>query len=93
MAASLVLSALGLWHDVLGGGAFATGTFGFAIAAYGLSFVPGLGQSALLGANKNDLTILVQAFLAPAMCAGAALTVAFDLDAGGWWWSPASRCW
>ena len=81
VAASLLLSALGLWHDVLGGGAFATGTFGFAIAAYGLSFVPGLGQSALLGANKNDLTILVQAFLAPAMCAGAALTVAFHLDA------------
>ncbi len=78
---ALVLSALGLWHAVLGDGAFATGAFGFAIAAYGLSFVPGLGQSALLGANKNDLTILVQAFLAPAMCAGAALTVAFHLDA------------
>ena len=81
VAGALVLSALGLWGEVLGGGAFATGTFGLAIAAYGLSFVPGLGQSALLGANKNDLTILVQAFLAPAMCAGAALTVAFHLDA------------
>jgi O-antigen/teichoic acid export membrane protein len=77
---ALVLSAFGFWGDVLGGGAFATGTFGVAIAAYGLSFVPGLGQSALLGANKNHLTIAVQGFLAPAMCVGAALSVGFDLD-------------
>jgi O-antigen/teichoic acid export membrane protein len=81
IAGALLLSALGLWGDVLGGGAYATGAFGIAIAAYGLSFVPGLGQSALLGANKNDLTIIVQAFLAPAMALGAALCIVFDLDA------------
>ena len=80
-AVALTLSAFGLWGDVLGEGAFATGTFGIAVALYGLSFVPGLGQSALLGANRNEMTILVQSFLAPAMCAGAALGVAFDLDA------------
>lgn len=80
-AVALALSAFGIWGQVLGGGAFATGTIGVAIAAYGFSLVPGLGQSALLGANKNHVTIAVQAFLAPAMWAGTAVCVFLDLDA------------
>ena len=78
---ALAMSGFGLWDEILGDGASATGTFGLAIALYGLSFVPGLAQSALLGANKAYITIVVQAFLAPTMCAGAALAVFLDLDA------------
>ena len=79
-AAALLFSALGWWDEVLGEGAFASGAFGLALAAYGLSFVPGLGQSTLLGANKNHLNIVVQAFMAPCTCAGAALCVVLELE-------------
>ena len=68
------------WGNVLGDGSFATGAFGIAIAAYGLSFVPGLAQSVLLGVNRNEITILVQASLAPAMAAGAGICVLLDAD-------------
>jgi O-antigen/teichoic acid export membrane protein len=75
VAVALLISAFSWWGEVLGRGSYASNAFGLAIAAYGLSFVPGLGQSALLGANKNDLTIIVQGFLQPVMCVGAAVCV------------------
>jgi O-antigen/teichoic acid export membrane protein len=78
--AALLVTAFDGWGRFLGGGAYATGAFGIAIAIYGISFVPGLGQSALLGANKNDLTIIVQGLLAPAMCVGAVLCVTLHAD-------------
>jgi O-antigen/teichoic acid export membrane protein len=77
-ALALALTGLGWWDDLLGGGAATTGAFGVAIALYGLSFVPGLGQSVLLGVNKNELTILTQASLPPAMAAGVGVCVLFD---------------
>jgi O-antigen/teichoic acid export membrane protein len=76
-AASLALSGLGLWGRVVGGGTFATGAFGLALTAFALSFVPGLGQSVLLGAHKSHVTILVQACLAPGMCVGIVLATLF----------------
>ncbi len=77
---SLVVSGLSGWSTVLGSGAYDTAAFGISLALYGASFVPALGQSALLGVNRNHLNIVVQAFLAPAMCAGTALVVVLDLD-------------
>lgn len=77
---SVLISLVDGWSTVLGRGADDTAAFGVSLALYGLSFVPALGQAALLGANRNHLNILVQAFLAPAMCGGAALCVALDLD-------------
>jgi O-antigen/teichoic acid export membrane protein len=79
-AVALGVSALGLWDDLLGSSTYATGTFGVAIALYGLSFVPGLGQSILLGFDRNELTVLVQGSLAPAMAAGAGACVLLDLS-------------
>jgi len=68
-AASLVLSALGWWPALLGGSSGPNLWCGLALVAYALSFVPGLGQSMLLGLHRNHLTIAVQAFYNPLVLA------------------------
>jgi O-antigen/teichoic acid export membrane protein len=79
---ALLFSGFGLWPGILGHGTLATNAYGLTLVLYAMSFVPGLAQSALLGINRADLTILVQASLAPAMAAGVG--VCAMLDAPAW---------
>ncbi|HJR26897.1 MAG TPA: hypothetical protein VJ804_15570 [Acidimicrobiales bacterium] len=78
-AVVLVITALGLWPDLLGDSAASGTAFGIALLVFALSFVPGLGSSLLLGANKNHLVILSQGFYAPTILLLVLLAELFDL--------------
>lgn len=78
---SVLLSATGLWSRVLGEASGTTTWFGLAMVIYSLSFLPGLSQRVLLGAQRNHLTIVVQTFLAPTTLVLVALLAA--TGAGG----------
>lgn len=80
--ANLALTMLGLWPTILGRAAGPNGICGLAVAIYGLSFAPGLAQSALLGTNRNHVTILVQAFFTPLTLALVAIAIYCDLPRG-----------
>jgi O-antigen/teichoic acid export membrane protein len=82
VAVSLLLTLLDVWPRILGEGAEAGGAFGIAMAIYALGFVPGLGQSMLLGVNRSHLTIIVLTFHMPLTAAAAGLAIV--LDAPDW---------
>ncbi|HEV7193728.1 MAG TPA: hypothetical protein VGN35_11055 [Jatrophihabitantaceae bacterium] len=62
---TVVLTGAKLWPRLLGAASGPNLFVGIAIFMYGVSFVPGLGQSMLLGVNRNHVAILVQTLLAP----------------------------
>ena len=62
---TVALTAAKLWPRLLGPASGPNLYVGIAIFMYGVSFVPGLGQSMLLGVNRNHVAILVQTLLAP----------------------------
>lgn len=62
---ALLLSALGLWRPLLGESSGPELWVGVALVVYALTFLPGLGQSMLLGVHRNHVTILVQTFFNP----------------------------
>lgn len=59
---ALILGLLDLWPTLLGGSSGANAFVAAAVIVYGLSFVPGLGPSVLLGTGHNHLAIAVQVF-------------------------------
>jgi O-antigen/teichoic acid export membrane protein len=54
---SLLLGLADLWPKLLGNASGSNAFVAAAIIAYGLSFVPGLGQSVLLATGRNHLAI------------------------------------
>lgn len=61
---AVLLGAGGLWPRLLGTSTVGNVWVTLAIVLYGLSFVPALGLSVLLGSNHNHLAIAVQALTA-----------------------------
>lgn len=59
---ALIFGLLDLWPKLLGNSSGANAFVAAAIMLYGLSFVPGLGQSVFLATGRNHLTIMVQVF-------------------------------
>jgi O-antigen/teichoic acid export membrane protein len=49
---------------------------------YALTFLPGLGQSVLLGVHRNHITIIVQAFFNPLVAVLVGAAVLADVSAG-----------
>jgi O-antigen/teichoic acid export membrane protein len=80
IVAAVLLTSANLWPTLLGHASGSNAIVGLAVAVYALSFLPGLGQSMLLGANRNHVTIAVQAFLAPLTLLAVAALIAFKLD-------------
>lgn len=64
-AVALLLSAFGLWPTLLGGSSGPNIWCGIAMVVYAVSFLPGLGQSMLLGVHRNHVTVVVQTFFNP----------------------------
>jgi O-antigen/teichoic acid export membrane protein len=83
VAVSLALGFSDVWSTLLGKASGPSLSIGLAIAIYAISFVPGLGQSMLLGLHRNHTTILVQTMFAPLILIGVAVVVV--LDAGDTW--------
>jgi O-antigen/teichoic acid export membrane protein len=72
---SLGITVAGGWHFLLGNAAGPNLYCGIAAAVYGLSFVPGLGTSMLLGVHRNHVTVVVQTFTTPVMLAAVAAMI------------------
>jgi O-antigen/teichoic acid export membrane protein len=64
-SAAALVTALHLWPTILGAAAGPNLWCGAAVVIYALSFVPGLGQSMLLGVQKNHVSVVVQMFFNP----------------------------
>lgn len=62
---SIILGTVDLWPTLLGDASGSNLFTAAAIVVFAASFVPGLGQSALLGADRNHIAILSQSFQAP----------------------------
>lgn len=62
---SAVLGVTGLWRPLLGEASGPSIWVGLALVVYAVSFLPGLGQSMLLGVHRNHTTILVQTIFNP----------------------------
>jgi O-antigen/teichoic acid export membrane protein len=62
---TVALMSLNLWPTILGAASGPNLFVGLAMLVYALTFLPGLGQSMLLGVNRNHVAILVQTLLAP----------------------------
>jgi O-antigen/teichoic acid export membrane protein len=82
VAVSLLLSAVDGWTALLGDGAKTGAMFGVAMAVYALGFVPGIGQSMLLGVNRSHLAVIVLTFHMPLTAAAVGLGIL--LDAPDW---------
>ncbi len=80
---SFGFGAAGLWPKLLGDASGANAFTAAALVIYGLGFVPGLGQSVLLGVDRNHVTITVLAFQAPVSLAMVVIMLAVGLD-GRW---------
>jgi O-antigen/teichoic acid export membrane protein len=89
VAAAVALGVADLWPRLLGDSAGSNTFTALAVGLYGASFVPGLAQSVLLGANHNHVSILVTSFLAPISLVVIGVLIAFDLDARGVLLAPA----
>lgn len=72
---ALAFAALGLWQPLLGQSSGPDLWIGIAMVVYAISFLPGLGQSMLLGVHRNHTTILIQAFFNPGVALLAGLAV------------------
>jgi O-antigen/teichoic acid export membrane protein len=75
-----LLGAAGLWPTLLGDASGANTFTAVALIIYAVSFVPGLAQSVLLGANRNHVSLVVGSFLAPFSLLMVAGLIVFDLD-------------
>lgn len=64
-AASTLLAVTGLWPTLLGAASGPNAVSGLAVAVWAVGFLPGLGQSMLLGLHKNHIAVVMQALLAP----------------------------
>lgn len=73
--AALLLSAAGAWPRLLGASSGPNLYCGVAMAIYAVSFLPGLGQSMLLGVHRNHVTVLVQTFFTPTILVGTGVIV------------------
>jgi O-antigen/teichoic acid export membrane protein len=89
VAGAVALGMTDLWPRLLGHSAGSNTFTALAVVIYGASFVPGLAQSVLLGANHNHISILVTSFLAPVSLVVIGVLIAFDLDARGVLLAPA----
>lgn len=69
-AASMALAAAGLWPTLLGAASGPNLYCGLAVAIYAVSFLPGLGQSMLLGVHRNHVSIIVQTLFTPLILVG-----------------------
>lgn len=78
---NLGITSAGLWPTLLGPASGSNAQIGTAIAVYGLSFIPGLGQSMLLGTQRNHITVIVQAFFTPLILVAVVALIAFDIRA------------
>ena len=74
-ATALLLSAVGAWPRLLGASSGPNLYCGVAMAVYAVSFLPGLGQSMLLGVHRNHVTVLVQTFFTPTILVGTGVIV------------------
>lgn len=74
-AASALLTAVHAWPGVLGHASGPNLYCGIAVATYAASFVPGLGQSMLLGVHRNHVTVIIQTFFTPVILAGTILVM------------------
>jgi O-antigen/teichoic acid export membrane protein len=80
LVAAALLTGADLWPRLLGHASGSNAFVGLAVVVYALSFLPGLGQSMLLGANRNHVAIAVQAFLAPLTLVAVVILIALDFD-------------
>ena len=76
-AIALGLSAVNAWPTLLGKASGPNWFCGVAMAIYALSFLPGLGQSMLLGVHRNHVTVIVQTFFTPLILVGTVSIIAF----------------
>ncbi|MET3961163.1 O-antigen/teichoic acid export membrane protein [Marmoricola sp. OAE513] len=76
------LGAGDLWPRLLGDASGGNAYVAVAIILYGLSFVPGLGQSAFLATGRNHLTIATQAFSTVLAAVFVWVLTTTDLEAG-----------
>lgn len=74
------LGAADLWPALLGEAAGSNLFTALALVLYGASFVPGLAQSVLLGANRNHVSLAVTSFLAPVSLLIVLVLIVGDLD-------------
>lgn len=84
IATALVATAIGaagLWPALLGDSSGPNAWVALALGIYALTFVPGLGQSMLLGVHRNHITVIVQTFFNPLILVLVGAAVFFD--AGG----------
>jgi O-antigen/teichoic acid export membrane protein len=79
-AVSTGLGLAGLWPRLLGDASGSNTVTAVAVGLYAASFVPGLAQSVLLGANHNHVSIVVTSFLAPISLLVVGVLIVFDLD-------------
>jgi O-antigen/teichoic acid export membrane protein len=79
-AVSLLLGALGLWPTLLGEASGPNRWCTVAMVVYAMTFLPGLGQSILLGAHRNHVTIVVQTFFNPLIAILCAVVVLLSLS-------------
>jgi O-antigen/teichoic acid export membrane protein len=74
---ALGLSATNAWPTLLGVASGPNLYCGLSMAIYALSFLPGLGQSMLLGVHRNHVTIVVQTFFTPLILLGTVSIIVF----------------
>jgi O-antigen/teichoic acid export membrane protein len=79
-AVSLLISALGAWPALIGTASGPNLYCGVAMAIYALSFLPGLGQSMLLGVHRNHVTVVVQTVFTPLILVGTILVIELGLS-------------
>jgi O-antigen/teichoic acid export membrane protein len=79
-ASATMIGGLGAWPELLGHASGPNAWCALAVIVYALSFVPGLGYSALLGVNRNHVAILVQSLYQPLIL----LMVAVVIATGSW---------
>jgi O-antigen/teichoic acid export membrane protein len=77
---AVVLGLAGLWPRLLGDASGANTYTAVALIVYAVSFVPGLAQSVLLGADRNHVSLVVGSFLAPFSLVVVIVLLVFDLD-------------
>ncbi|MEO6884809.1 MAG: hypothetical protein ABI232_00790 [Jatrophihabitantaceae bacterium] len=78
--ASLLLGLADLWPTLLGPASGSNTFVAIAMIVYGVSFVPGLGSSVLLAAERNHVAVILQSFLAPIALVAIVGLIVFDLD-------------
>ncbi|MGH8961053.1 MAG: lipopolysaccharide biosynthesis protein [Jatrophihabitantaceae bacterium] len=72
---ALLIAALGAWPTLLGAASGPNLYCGLSMAIYAVSFLPGLGQSMLLGVHRNHVTIVVQTFFTPLILLGVIVVI------------------